>query len=73
MLPTSKFVLPYEPGYSGHRELESRRRATREWLRKRERDLGLTSGSRINSPSIVRMQSRVTQSRVMRKKAAASH
>jgi hypothetical protein len=65
---TSKLVLPYEPGYTGHRDLECRRRATRAWLRKRERDLGLAS--RINSPPIVPTSDR---SPVIRKKAAARH
>ena len=39
MLKTSKFILPYEPGYTGHWEAEKRRKETREWLRQRERDL----------------------------------
>jgi len=29
-------ILPYEPGYTEHREIERRRRQTREWLRQRE-------------------------------------
>jgi hypothetical protein len=29
-------ILPYEPGYSVHREVERRRRETRTWLRQRE-------------------------------------
>jgi hypothetical protein len=32
-------VLPYEAQYVGHREAEKRRRATKEWLRQREREL----------------------------------
>ena len=32
MLKTSKFILPYEPGYTGHWEAEKRRKETREWL-----------------------------------------
>jgi hypothetical protein len=28
--------LPYESGYTEHREIERRRRETREWLRQRE-------------------------------------
>jgi hypothetical protein len=39
MLKTSKFVLPYEPGYTGHWEAEKRRKETREWLRRREREV----------------------------------
>ena len=33
MFQTSKFILPYEPGYTGHWEAEKRRKETREWLR----------------------------------------
>ena len=29
-------ILPYEPGYAEHREIERRRREAREWLRQRE-------------------------------------
>jgi hypothetical protein len=43
MLKTSKFILPYEPGYTGHWEAEKRRKETREWLRQRERDLAAPS------------------------------
>jgi hypothetical protein len=39
MLKTSKFVLPYEPGYTGHWEAEKRRKETCEWLRRREREV----------------------------------
>jgi hypothetical protein len=45
MLKTSKFILPYEPGYTGHWEAEKRRKETREWLRQRELEIA--------SPSIV--------------------
>jgi hypothetical protein len=38
-----KFILPYEPGYTGHWEAEKRRKETREWLRQRERDLAAPS------------------------------
>ena len=41
MFQTSKFILPYEPGYTGHWEAEKRRKETREWLRQRERFPGL--------------------------------
>lgn len=43
MLKTSKFILPYEPGYTGHWEVEKRRKETREWLRQRERDIAAPS------------------------------
>jgi hypothetical protein len=46
--PKSKVILPYEPGYTGHWEMEKRRRETREWMRKREQQVR----DRINSPSI---------------------
>jgi hypothetical protein len=32
-------VLPYEPGYKGHRVAEERRKKTAEWLQQREREL----------------------------------
>jgi hypothetical protein len=42
----SKIVLPYEPGTVGAaQEAEKRRRETKEWLRKREREVA-------NSPPI---------------------
>jgi hypothetical protein len=47
MLAMSKIVLPYEPDYVGHREAEKRRQETKEWLRRRERELAE------RSPSIV--------------------
>ena len=37
MRHTSDLVLPLDPGYTAHREAEERRRQTREWLRRRER------------------------------------
>jgi hypothetical protein len=33
---TSPFILPYEPGYTGHWEAKKRRKETKEWLRQRE-------------------------------------
>ena len=47
--PNSKVILPYEPGYTGHWEMEKRRKETREWLRER----GQQVRDRINTPSIV--------------------
>jgi hypothetical protein len=43
MFQTSKFILPYEPGYTGHWEAERRRKETREWLRQREREIAAPS------------------------------
>jgi hypothetical protein len=43
MFQTSKFILPYEPGYTGHWEAEKRRKETREWLRQREREIAAPS------------------------------
>jgi hypothetical protein len=48
--PSSKVILPYEPGYTGHWEMEKRRKETREWLREREQQL---MRDRIKAPSIV--------------------
>lgn len=39
MFKTSKFILPYEPGYTGHWEAEKRRKQTRAWLQQREREI----------------------------------
>ena len=50
MRPSSKVILPYEPGYTGHWEMEKRRKETREWLREREQQV---IRDRINAPSIV--------------------
>jgi len=47
--PNSKVILPYEPGYTGHWEMEKRRKETREWLR----EPGQQVRDRINTPSIV--------------------
>jgi hypothetical protein len=43
MFQTSKFILPYEPGYTGPWEAEKRRKETREWLRQREREIAAPS------------------------------
>ena len=45
MRDTSHLVLPCDPGYTGHRDAEKRRRETRDWLRQRERE--------VSAPSIV--------------------
>jgi hypothetical protein len=49
MRPSSKVILPYEPGYTGHWEMEKRYKETKEWLRRREQEIR----DRLNSPSIV--------------------
>jgi hypothetical protein len=43
MFQTSKFILPYEPGYTGHWEAEKRRKETLAWLRQREREIAAPS------------------------------
>ena len=48
MLKTSTRLLPYEPGYTGHREAEKRRRETCEWLRQREMEL---AAKRLQEPA----------------------
>jgi hypothetical protein len=45
MLDTSDIVLPYEPGYTAHRDAEKRREETRRWLEQREKDV-------IDAPSL---------------------
>jgi hypothetical protein len=49
MLQTSKIVMPYDPAYTGHRDAERRRKETRAWLEKRERELGFFK----DAPSVV--------------------
>jgi hypothetical protein len=58
MRDTSHLVLPCDPGYTGHRDAEKRRNATRDWLRQREREIA--------APSIV-PESPETQARVERR------
>jgi len=55
VLNTSKRLLPYEPGYTGHWEGEKRRKQTKAWLRQREREVaGRVSHERETvAPSIV--------------------
>ena len=36
------FILPYEPGYIGHRDAERRRRQIRKFVRSREENLRLS-------------------------------
>jgi hypothetical protein len=36
---SSKIVLPYEPQYPHHREIEKRRKQTRDWLLQRTHEL----------------------------------
>jgi hypothetical protein len=56
--PNSKVILPYEPGYNGHWEMEKRRKETRDWLREREQQVR----DRMNTPSIVRQSWKRTTS-----------
>lgn len=36
----STLISPLDPRYTGHREAKDRQRETREWLARRERELG---------------------------------
>jgi hypothetical protein len=65
MRPSSKVILPYEPGYTGHWEKEKRRKETKEWLRRREQELR----DRLNSPSIVPRQTSGSTKKVSSAKA----
>ena len=40
MTQTLKLISPLDAEYAEHREAEERRRETREWLERRERELG---------------------------------
>jgi hypothetical protein len=35
----SKFTLPYEPEYTGHRDAQKQHQETKEWLLRREREV----------------------------------
>ena len=48
MTQALKLVSPLDAEYAVHREDEARRRSTREWLKQRERDLGLV----VDAPSV---------------------
>jgi len=48
MTKVSTLISPIDSQYTGHREAEHRRRQTREWLEKRERDLGFVD----DAPSV---------------------
>jgi hypothetical protein len=65
MRPSSKVILPYEPGCTGHWEMEKRRKETKEWLRRREQEVR----DRLNSPSIVPHQTSDTTKRFRRTNA----
>ena len=39
---------PLDPHYTGHRDADSRQRETREWLKRRERELGFVK----DAPSV---------------------
>jgi hypothetical protein len=44
VLKTSKLLLPYEPGYTGHWKAEKRRKETKACLRQREREIAARAG-----------------------------
>jgi len=48
MTQASKLTSPLDAEYAEHREAEERRRETREWLEKRERELGFVK----DAPSV---------------------
>jgi hypothetical protein len=48
MTQTSKLISPLDAEFAEHREEAERRRATREWLGKRERELGFVK----DAPSV---------------------
>ena len=43
MIKASSLISSIGPRYSGHRDAEQRRRETREWLARRERELGFVT------------------------------
>jgi hypothetical protein len=45
----ASLISPIDPQYTAHRDAEKRRRETREWLERRERELGFVS----DAPSMV--------------------
>jgi hypothetical protein len=48
MTQALKLISPLDADYAGHREAEERRRETREWLERRERELGFVK----DAPSV---------------------
>lgn len=44
----STLISPLDPRYTGHRDAKARQRETREWLAKRERQLGCV----VDAPSV---------------------
>ncbi len=51
MTKASALISPIDSQYTGHRDGEQRRRQTREWLRKRERELGFVSDAPAVAPA----------------------
>jgi len=47
---TPTLISAIDAQYTGHRDAEERRRQTREWLRKRERDLAFISDAPAVAP-----------------------
>jgi hypothetical protein len=50
MTKASTLISPIESQYTGHREADDRRRQTREWLRKREQELGFVRDAPLTAP-----------------------
>jgi hypothetical protein len=50
MLKDSTLMSPIDARYTGHREAEERHRQTREWLAKRERELGFVTDAPSTAP-----------------------
>jgi hypothetical protein len=50
MPQTPTVIHPIDAKFTGHRDEEERRRRTREWLRKREQELGFIKDSPSVSP-----------------------
>jgi hypothetical protein len=50
MTKASALISPIDPQYTGHRNAKERDRQTREWLRKRERELGVVSDAPAVAP-----------------------
>jgi hypothetical protein len=51
MLATSKIILPYEPQSTACRDVEERRKETKAWLRRRQRELDERSPSIVPEPA----------------------
>jgi len=56
MMKDSTLISSMDPRYTGHRDTEERRRQTREWLAKRERELGFMTDAPPVAPEDVEPQ-----------------